>query len=112
MTERAARSLAVKTVRPKYPPAAKLAGVDGDVVLAVLIARIGQVRNVEVISGKPVLVEAAKAAVFQWRFHKYLLNGRPVEIETQITIRFSLPRQHAKGNPVPQLFVCTYHRVA
>jgi protein TonB len=80
----------ISQVKPPYPPMAKMARVQGAVVLQALISKQGTIQNLRVISGHPMLVQAALDAVKQWRYRPYLLNGEPVEVETQITLNFSL----------------------
>jgi TonB family protein len=77
-------------VRPKYPPEAKKAGIQGTVVLSALIGKDGQVQNLEVVSGDPQLAEAAVEAVKQWVYKPTLVNGEPVEVQTTIDINFTL----------------------
>ena len=69
---------------------AKLARVEGPVVVAATIGRDGKVREVRPIRGNSVLLQAAVAAVRDWRYRPSELNGQPVEFETQITLNFSL----------------------
>ena len=76
-------------VQPAYPPLAKEARVQGAVLLTVVIGKDGGIRQVNVLSGHPLLVEAAVAAVKQWRYQPYLLNGEPVEIQSQISVVFT-----------------------
>jgi protein TonB len=66
--------------------------VAGTVVLLAVIAKDGTVQDVRVESGVPVLAQAAVDAVKQWRYKPYLLNGEPIEVDSQITINFILPR--------------------
>jgi protein TonB len=80
----------ISQVKPPYPPMAKMARVQGAVVLQALISKSGNIENLRVVSGHPMLVQAALDAVRQWRYRPYLLNGEPVEVETQITLNFSL----------------------
>jgi protein TonB len=82
--------LLVNKVTPPYPPMAKMARVQGAVVLQAVISKRGSIENLRVVSGHPMLVQAALDAVKQWRYRPYLLNGEPVEVETQITVNFSL----------------------
>jgi protein TonB len=56
-----------------------------------LVGKDGSVQDVRVIGGAAELVQAAVDAVRQWRFQPHLLNGNPVEFETQVTLKFSLP---------------------
>ena len=89
---RIAEANLVYDVAPKYPPEAGRERIEGIVVLMAVIGKDGTVRDVRVESGLPVLAEAAIEAVKQWRYRPYLLNGEPVEIDSQITINFNLSR--------------------
>ena len=84
------RGLLIQKIEPQYPPLARAARVQGDVVLSAVIDTNGQITNLQLVSGHPMLVPAAIAAVKQWRYKPYLLNGQPVEVETTITVIFSL----------------------
>jgi protein TonB len=84
------RGLLVQKVEPQYPTLARAARVQGDVILSAVIDTNGQITNLQLVSGHPMLVPAAIAAVKQWRYKPYLLNGQPVEVETTITVIFSL----------------------
>jgi protein TonB len=80
----------ISQVKPTYPPLAKAARVQGDVMLTAVISRDGTIENLHVLSGHPMLVAAAIEAVRRWRYRPYLLNGQPVEVETQIVVNFRL----------------------
>ena len=82
----------VHDVAPKYPPEAGRERIEGTVVLMAVIGKDGTVRDVRVESGLPLLAQAAIDAVKQWRYRPYLLNGEPVEIDSEITINFNLSR--------------------
>jgi protein TonB len=58
--------------------------------LRAVISRAGTIENLQVLSGHPLLTNAAIAAVRQWRYRPYVLNGEPVEVETQVTVNFIL----------------------
>jgi protein TonB len=73
---------------PEYPTAARQLGAHGTVVLEATIGRDGKVVAVKVVSGHPLLVQSAKAAVMQWRYRPTLLDGQPVENTTQISLDF------------------------
>ncbi len=77
-------------VQPNYPPLARQARIQGTVSLRAIISRTGTIENLSVISGHAMLVTAAVEAVKQWRYRPYLLNGEPVEVETEITVNFLL----------------------
>ena len=80
----------VHRVEPAYPQQAKLIRVQGEVILHAVIAKDGGVESLRVVSGHPMLVGAALDAVRQWRFRPYYLNGSPIEVEAQVTVRFVL----------------------
>jgi len=77
-------------VQPQYPVLARQARVQGVVVLRAVISRDGRIENLQVISGHPLLVKSAEDAVKQWRYRPYYLNSEPVEVETQVTVNFTL----------------------
>jgi len=80
----------INKVTPIYPPIAKNARIQGTVVLQAVISKSGVVENLHAISGHPMLIPAAVEAVKQWKYKPYYLNGEPVEVETQVTVNFSL----------------------
>jgi TonB family protein len=80
----------LKRVQPAYPPAARLEGVQGAVVLSVIIGKDGSIGQIKVVSGDPLLQQAAIDAVRQWVYEPTLVNGAPVEVDTQITVIFQL----------------------
>ena len=82
--------LLVHQVRPSYPPLARAARIQGSVVLQAVIGKDGAIQNLRLISGHPMLAPAAIEAVKQWRYKPYFLNGEPVEVDTQITVNFTL----------------------
>jgi len=79
-------------VEPRYPAIAQQVGVQGAVVIRALISRNGTIEHAQVESGQPLLVAAALAAVREWKYRPYYLNGEPVEVETEITVNFVLHR--------------------
>jgi protein TonB len=85
------QGLLIKKVAPVYPPSALQLRKEGSVELLATVSKTGAIKNISVLSGDPSLAEAAASAVRQWKDRPYLLNSEPVEIETQITIRFRLP---------------------
>jgi protein TonB len=80
----------IRRVQPVYPPLARSTRVQGSVVLSALISKAGTMENLRVLSGHPMLVAAAIEAVRQWRYRPYILNAEPIEVETRITVSFSL----------------------
>ncbi|MBZ5567774.1 MAG: TonB family protein [Acidobacteriia bacterium] len=84
------QGLLIHQVKPAYPPLARQARIQGSVVLQAVIAKDGTIQGLHVVSGHPMLTTAAVDAVKQWRYKPYFLNGEPVEVETQITVNFTL----------------------
>ncbi|MGO8795898.1 MAG: TonB family protein [Candidatus Sulfotelmatobacter sp.] len=78
-------------VEPTYPEAARQQGIQGAVVLDVRIGRDGTIQDVKVVSGQSLLADAAIAAVKQWRFKVRTQSGKPVEMQTRVTLNFRLP---------------------
>jgi protein TonB len=82
--------LILKRVQPTYPPLARSARIQGSVVLQAVIGKDGSIQGLRAVSGHPMLTPAAIDAVKQWRYKPYFLNGEPVEVDTQITVNFTL----------------------
>jgi protein TonB len=80
----------VNKVQPMYPPLARQTRISGTVRLHAIIAKNGTVEQLEVISGHPLLVQAALDAVRQWKYQATTLNGENVEVDTTIDVIFSL----------------------
>ncbi len=80
----------IQEVQPIYPPLAKQAHIQGDVVIDSVIDTQGHVTQMKVVSGHPLLVEAAESAVAQWRYQPTLLNGQPVPVAMLVTVHFDL----------------------
>ncbi len=80
----------LRQVTPVYPAIAKQARISGQVRLEAIIAKNGRIENLQVISGHPLLVQAAIEAVRQWVYRPTLLNGEPVEVMTVIDVNFGL----------------------
>jgi protein TonB len=83
----------IHDVPPRYPAIAQAGGIEGLVILEAVISEDGSVQNVRVLRGKPLLDEAATAAVRQWRFTPPLLNGEPVPVVMTVTVSFSLDKR-------------------
>jgi periplasmic protein TonB len=81
---------AIDRVQPTYPAIARAAHVQGTVVLHAIIAKDGTVQQLQLVSGPPLLVNAAMDAVRQWRYSPTELNGEPVEVDTTIQVVFTL----------------------
>ena len=80
---------ALTTPQPAYP-AAQAHGISGTVAVDVTISRLGDVTLAHAVSGPPLLIPAALAAIAQSRYQPYKLNGEPVEVSTTINIVFTL----------------------
>jgi TonB family protein len=80
----------INQTKPVYPPLAKAARIQGTVKFQATIGKDGTVQNLQLISGAPLLVQAALQAVQQWVYKPTLLNGQPVEIVTTIDVNFTL----------------------
>ncbi len=80
----------VNRVQPVYPPLARQTRISGTVKLHAIIGKNGAVEQLQVVSGHPLLVQSALDAVKQWRYQPTLLNGEPVEVDTEIDVIFSL----------------------
>ena len=80
----------ITKVQPTYPPLARQARIQGTVLLQAEISKDGTIENLRLISGHPMLAPAAIEAVKQWKYKPYMLNGEPVEVETQIQVNFTL----------------------
>jgi protein TonB len=85
-----AEGMKVHDVQPTYPQMARIAHIQGDVVLQATISKNGSIENLHAISGHPILIQAALDAVRQWKYKPYILNSEPVEVETQITVKFHM----------------------
>jgi len=86
-----AQGLLVKSAAPVYPPQARQMHMQGAVELTASISKDGNITSIKVVHGETMLARAAVDAVKQWKYKPYLLNGQPVEIQTQITVNFKLP---------------------
>ena len=80
----------IQKIAPQYPPLALKAHIWGDVVLRAIISKDGEIKELTLVSGHPMLAPAAIDAVRQWRYRPYLLNGEPVEVDTTVTVMFQL----------------------
>lgn len=80
----------LKRVEPEYPPLAKQARVQGDVVIDCVINQQGTVTQMKVMSGQPLLIQAAMNAIAQWKYQPTTLNGQPIAVEMNVTVHFQL----------------------
>jgi protein TonB len=80
----------IAPIRPEYPQIARITHTEGTVVIDAIISRTGSIESERVLSGPAVLQQAALEAVRQARYHPFLLNGQPTEVQTTITIVFRM----------------------
>ena len=90
IASRIAEANLIHDVAPQYPPEAGRARIEGTVVLMAVIGTDGSVKDVRIESGLPILAQAAMDAVKQWRYKPYMIDGEPVEVDSRITINFTL----------------------
>jgi len=86
-------ALLIHRVQPEYPEPAKWLHLSGTVQLRAIIGVDGSVRNIEVVSGNPILANAAVGAVRQWKYQPTQLNGKPVEVDTVVTVQFQMQQR-------------------
>lgn len=86
----AARTLLVNRVAPIYPPLARQARIQGTVILDIIITKTGEISDVKLVSGHPMLAPAAIDAVKQWRYRPYEKDGEPVDVKTTVQVNFRL----------------------
>jgi protein TonB len=84
------QGLLIRKVNPTYPPLARQARISGTVILRAVISKDGSIENLSLVSGHPMLAPAAIDAVKQWKYKPYLLNGEPVEVDTEVQVNFTL----------------------
>lgn len=79
-------------VNPVYPPDAKKAKIQGKVILDAVVGKDGTVENLKVVSGPKELQQSSLDAVRQWTYKPFLQNGNPVEVETTVSVIYSLAK--------------------
>jgi protein TonB len=84
------QAMLIQRVEPVYPPLAIQIHREGRVELRALIATDGTIQSLQVVSGDPFFLQSARDAVRQWRYRPTVLNGQPVEIETYLTVIYTL----------------------
>ena len=90
LSARAQQANLLNQVSPIYPPLAKSAHIAGTVVLHAIISTDGTIEQLEYVSGPPLLMNSAMDAVRQWRYSPTILNGKPTEVDTTISVVFTL----------------------
>ncbi len=84
------QGLLISKVNPVYPPLARQARIQGTVTLSALIGKDGSIEELTLVSGHPLLVQAAMDAVKQWRYRPYVVNGEVVPVLTPVNVNFTL----------------------
>jgi periplasmic protein TonB len=90
VSEPAQMAQLITRIEPRYPPIAIQIHREGRVELHALISTEGRIESLEVISGDPLFIQSALSAVREWRYRPTILNGRPIEIDTHITVIYTL----------------------
>jgi len=80
----------IHRVDPVYPPLARQLRREGRVELHAIIAMDGSIQALEVVSGDPLFLQSALAAVREWRYRPTILDGQPVEVDTHVTVIYTL----------------------
>ena len=80
----------ITRVEPSYPTLARQIQREGRVELHAFISTEGRIESLEVISGDPLFIQSALAAVGEWRYRPTILNGHPIEVDTRITVIYTL----------------------
>jgi protein TonB len=91
ISQQVSQGLLLHRVQPIYPDVARRNHIQGTVVLQAVINKNGRISNLKAISGPQELTAAAIGAVEQWRYRPYLLQGEPIEVQTEIKVNFELP---------------------
>jgi protein TonB len=84
-------AMLIYRVEPIYPALAKQIHKEGRVELRAIIAKDGTIQSLEIVGGDPMFYLSAKEAVSQWRYRPTVLNGQAVEIDTHITVIYTMP---------------------
>jgi TonB family protein len=88
---------------PIYPPEAKAKGIEGAVVIQARITKDGTIKDLKVLSGPEALAPSAIEAVSTWHYRPYLLKGKPVEVDTQITVNYQLGHENNQASKKPAI---------
>ncbi len=92
VSELAQMAQLIHRVEPIYPPLARQIQREGRVELRAIISTAGTIESLEVLSADPLFIQSALAAVREWRYRPTILNGRPIEVDTRITVIYTLSR--------------------
>lgn len=100
LAEETAAAIVTKKVPPAYPLKALVGGIQGTVVLNIIISETGAVQEATVASGDPDLAQAAIESVKQWKYSPYMVAGKPTSFETQVSFGFH-DKTHSPSPPPP-----------
>jgi periplasmic protein TonB len=92
LSQGVSEGLILKKVSPHYPAQALQMHIEGSVQMQATIGKDGSISNLKILGGDPLLAHSAQEAVKQWKYKPYYLDGEPVDVQTQITINFKLPK--------------------
>jgi protein TonB len=81
-----------RKVTPVYPTSAFPYRLSGSVVMTATVDQTGRVQNLKVVSGHPILAQAAMSAVREWKYAPSTLNGKPIAVQKEITVSFKAPQ--------------------
>jgi TonB family protein len=112
LSEDSAQPVLIRKVAPVYPPLARQARIQAPVILKIVINKDGDVRDVQLYSGHPMLAPAAVEAVKQWKYQPYTKDGEVVEVSTMVRVNFKLPEEPAAAGAVAGESVATGGTVA
>jgi protein TonB len=85
-------AMLIHRVEPIYPPLARQIHREGRVELRAIIGTDGTIQSLQIVSGDPIFLRSALEAVQQWQYKPTILNGQPVEIETYVTVIYTMQR--------------------
>ena len=97
----------IKRVEPQYPQLAKIARMQGEVLIGITVTETGAVTKLKALSGPPLLIQAALDAVQKWQYEPYMLDAKPTAVATVVKVTFSLgdsPEQVKKDAEVADRF--------
>lgn len=90
LSEPVQAAMLIRRIEPIYPPLARQIRREGRVELHAIIASDGTIQSLEVVNGDPLFIESALSAVREWRYRPTILDGQAVEVDTQITVIYTL----------------------
>jgi len=88
--ENVVQGLLIGKVNPKYPVAARRAHIEGVVVMCASVSKEGKIENLKAVAGPAELIPSSLKAVKKWRYKPYMVNGKPVEVETEVRVNYAI----------------------